>query len=171
MRVILRKNAFSVPHTVIGIQLHQAQVILSSSKQATAAHFHAIRHRHPAQVSGINANFIKQARGQIILQTQPCHFANHSPQQRRTHGVIHVSRARFMLHRRCQKAADPVFIRRGHGIHTAAHAEHIPYRHFFQVLAGFFWRFIWENINHFIIKVQQPFGAGNANRCGRIGLT
>ena len=30
--------------------------------------------------------------------------------------------------------------------------------------------FIWENINHFIIKVQQPFGAGNANRCGRIGL-
>ena len=73
-----------------------------------------------------------------------------------------------MQHRRCQKAADPVFIRRGHGIHTTAHAEHIPYRHFFQVLAGFFWRFIWENINHFIIKVQQPFGAGNANRCGDV---
>ena len=168
--IVLGQNPLALPHAAVGVQLHQAQVVLQGGQQTAAAGLHAVGHAVPAQVVGIDADFQKQVLRQKLLEALAGLFPHNGAQHGRAGGVVHKGGAGLVIDGDVQEIPNPVLGVPGHFIHAAAHAKHVPHRQLLQVFAGILRGFLRENVNQPLVQLQNALGISNTHSGGGVGF-
>ena len=168
--IVLGEDALALPNAAVGIELHQTEVVLRRGEEPAAADLDAVGHAEPAQVVRVDADLVEKTRRQIIVEAQPRLLPDDGAQKRGAGGIVHVGRARLVVHRDVQEVTDPVLAVAGHLVHAAAHAQHVAHGEELQVLAGLGRRVLGEDVDDALVQTQQALGVGDADRGGRVSL-
>ena len=168
--IVLGQDALPFPNAAVGIELQEAQVILRGGPEAAAPHLHAVGHFGPAEVRCVDADLIEEAGLQIVVEAQARLGAHDGPQEGGAGGIVHIGRAGLVVHGGVQEFPDPILAGGRHGVHPAAHAQHVPHGEELQIVAGLLGAFVGEDIDDPLIQAQDALGVGDAHRRGGIGL-